>query len=109
MDAFNLYQSGINQESSDPAGALKTLLQAQQDSRAAILHGGGNSLVLHNDWVISHAVTTARMDASKTPGNNQSTTKPNTVAGNPVKTVGYHAQTRPNTTTAHPVMRVSMN
>ena len=72
MDAINLCRSGMNQESSDPQGALKTLQQARQDSTAAIANGGGaNWAVQHNDYVIGQAIMMAQRDATKNPGTQQ--------------------------------------
>lgn len=99
MEAINLYLNGVNQESSDPSGAAKTLLQARQASSAAIREGGGgNTAVLHNDALIARALITAQADAARTPVNNgatenQTSSGQNTHRNNLVRPVGYHLQT----------------
>lgn len=102
INAINLYQNGISQESSDPQAALKTLLQAQADSHKAIVAGGGvNSIVLHNDALIGRAVATAQMDASKPSDTKVATEKPKNSGSKPskpayhVQTMGFHAATPP--------------
>jgi len=70
MNAIMLCRRGMNQETSDPQAAIKTLRQAREASTAATSHGGGgNPAVIHNDAVIAHALLIAMADAAKTPEN----------------------------------------
>lgn len=103
-EAINLYLAGVNQESSDPAGAVKTLLAARQNSSAAIRNGGGgNTAVLHNDQLIARALMTAQAGAVGTSENNQVTQSQQGSGNNQVKpgsnriqAVGLHTTTQPS-------------
>lgn len=93
MDAISLYQSGINQESSDPAGAVKALRQARQDSTAAITEGGGNNpAVLHNDALIGKALMTAEALAAGVLENNPAAEQQKNNGNNQAKRNGNHLQ-----------------
>ena len=96
MKAINLYELGISRESSDMAGAVKTLQQARQDSTDAIVNGGGgNPAVLHNDSLIGEALMMAKLDAARTPEkpeNQQTTQTQKTGANHPVKPVVVYAK-----------------
>jgi len=94
LKAINLYELGINQESSDMASALKTLQQARQDSTDAIVNGGGsNPAVLHNDYIIGRALMMARMHATTTRENKPATQTQKTGSSHPVKPVVHYAKT----------------
>ena len=101
LDAISLYGTGLNQESSNPQGAVKTLRQAREDSTKAITNGGGaNPAVLHNDWLIGQALMLAQADAVKTPENQNHNAAPdqanqkNQKSGgkNPARPASNHTQ-----------------
>ena len=83
MEAINLYLAGMNQESSDPQDAVKTLRQARLDSTAAMANGGGaNWAVMHNDSLIGQALILAETDAARTPQNTKAAHSPTNVRNN---------------------------